>query len=151
MTGTQMAHFTALAAARHKLLAERDWDVERHGLRGAPRLRVIVGDRRHDAIDRAVRMLGLGSDAIVSVRCDAGSRIDVAALRDALDADPECATVVASLEVTKDGQRLGIADCWRRRSPAASPVLESEPRRLPCRRADRARSRRRGSSRSTPP
>lgn len=36
VTGCQMAHTTALAAARHKLLWDRGWDVERRGLSGAP-------------------------------------------------------------------------------------------------------------------
>jgi glutamate/tyrosine decarboxylase-like PLP-dependent enzyme len=31
-TGSQLAHLTALAAARHALLARCDWDVERRGL-----------------------------------------------------------------------------------------------------------------------
>ena len=35
VTGTQMAHLTCLAAARHELLARRGWDVEQLGLYGA--------------------------------------------------------------------------------------------------------------------
>ena len=42
VTGCQMAHFTALAAARHQVLAEAGWDVERDGLAGAPPIRVLV-------------------------------------------------------------------------------------------------------------
>jgi glutamate/tyrosine decarboxylase-like PLP-dependent enzyme len=61
VTGGQMANFTALAAARHHVLAHVGWDVERHGLTGAPRIRVIVGEKRHGTIDRALRMLGLGA------------------------------------------------------------------------------------------
>ncbi len=37
------------------------WDVERDGLNGAPRIRVIVGEKRHGTIDRSLRMLGLGA------------------------------------------------------------------------------------------
>ena len=37
VTGCQMAHVTALAAARHAVLARAGWDVERDGLTGAPR------------------------------------------------------------------------------------------------------------------
>ena len=37
VTGATMANFTALAAARHGVLAKVGWDVERHGLQGAPR------------------------------------------------------------------------------------------------------------------
>ena len=61
VTGGQMANFTALAAARHHVLAHVGWDVEKHGLSGAPRIRVIVGEKRHGTIDRALRMLGLGA------------------------------------------------------------------------------------------
>ncbi len=36
VTGCQMAHVTCLAAARHRVLADQGWDVERDGLVGAP-------------------------------------------------------------------------------------------------------------------
>jgi glutamate/tyrosine decarboxylase-like PLP-dependent enzyme len=61
VTGAQMANFTALAAARHHVLGRAGWDVERDGLNGAPRVHVVVGERRHGTIDRALRMLGLGA------------------------------------------------------------------------------------------
>jgi glutamate/tyrosine decarboxylase-like PLP-dependent enzyme len=61
VTGGQMANFTALAAARNHVLAQAGWDVERDGLIGAPRVRVVVGAKRHGTIDRALRMLGLGA------------------------------------------------------------------------------------------
>jgi len=56
-----MATFTALAAARHHVLAQADWDVEKQGLIGAPRIRLVVGEKRHGTVDRAFRMLGLGA------------------------------------------------------------------------------------------
>src|SRR3954470_10202623 len=43
VTGGQTATFTALAAARHHVLKEAGWDVERDGLTCAPRIRVVVG------------------------------------------------------------------------------------------------------------
>jgi glutamate/tyrosine decarboxylase-like PLP-dependent enzyme len=61
VTGGQMANFTALAAARHHVLAKAGWDVERDGLNGAPPIRVIAGAQRHGTIDRSLRMLGLGA------------------------------------------------------------------------------------------
>src|SRR5260221_10886048 len=42
VTGTQMAHATAMAAARNHVLAEVGWDVEEKGLTGAPRIRVFA-------------------------------------------------------------------------------------------------------------
>jgi glutamate/tyrosine decarboxylase-like PLP-dependent enzyme len=47
VTGGQMANFTALAAARHHVLERVGWDVEREGLAGAPKIRVVVGAKRH--------------------------------------------------------------------------------------------------------
>ena len=59
-TGTQMAHATALAAARNRVLANAGWDVEQDGLFAAPRVAVVTGRNRHTSVDRAVRLLGFG-------------------------------------------------------------------------------------------
>jgi len=80
VTGGQMANFTALAAARHYVLANAGWDVERDGLTGAPRIRVVVGAKRHGTIDRSLRMLGLGAPTDV-VPCDDQGRLLVEQLQ----------------------------------------------------------------------
>ncbi len=72
VTGGQMATFTALAAARHHVLAKAGWNVERDGLTGAPRIRVVVGEHRHGTVDRALRMLGLGAPTDVVPSDDNG-------------------------------------------------------------------------------
>jgi glutamate/tyrosine decarboxylase-like PLP-dependent enzyme len=69
-TGTQMAHMTCLAAARQALLRDLGWDVERQGLAGAPPIRILANTERHGSVDRAVRFLGIGSDAIVPLPVD---------------------------------------------------------------------------------
>ena len=74
VTGAQTATFTALAAARHHVLKEAGWDVERDGLTGAPRIRVVVGEKRHGTVDRALRMLGLGAPTDV-VPADSNGRM----------------------------------------------------------------------------
>jgi glutamate/tyrosine decarboxylase-like PLP-dependent enzyme len=74
VTSGQMANFTALAAARHHVLRAAGWDVERDGLTGAPRIRIVVGEKRHGTIDRALRMLGLGSPTDV-VPADSNGRM----------------------------------------------------------------------------
>jgi glutamate/tyrosine decarboxylase-like PLP-dependent enzyme len=66
VTGCQMAHVTALAAARSHLLHERGWQLARDGLYGAPRIRVIVGEKRHATVDRALRLLGLGAPEVIA-------------------------------------------------------------------------------------
>jgi glutamate/tyrosine decarboxylase-like PLP-dependent enzyme len=80
VTSGQMANFTALAAARDHVLRAAGWDVERDGLTGAPRVRVVVGEKRHGTIDRALRMLGLGAPTDV-VPADDQGRLRASELR----------------------------------------------------------------------
>jgi len=75
VTGGMMANYTCLAAARHAVLHRVGWDVNAPGLFEAPRVRVVVGADRHDTVDRAVRYLGLGGDAVVPVASDEEGRI----------------------------------------------------------------------------
>jgi glutamate/tyrosine decarboxylase-like PLP-dependent enzyme len=86
VTGGQMANFTALAAARHSVLDKAGWDAEENGLIGAPRVRVIVGEERHVTIDRALRLLGLGSSSLYPVPADEQGRMRPDALRSAVGA-----------------------------------------------------------------
>jgi aromatic-L-amino-acid decarboxylase len=74
VTGTQMAHWTCLASARHRLLAQRDWNVEEQGLVGAPGMRMLTSTERHGSIDRAIRILGFGKQAVVPLPCDSTGR-----------------------------------------------------------------------------
>jgi glutamate/tyrosine decarboxylase-like PLP-dependent enzyme len=72
VTSGQMANFTALAAARHHVLAAAGWDVETQGLTGAPKIRVVVGEKRHGTIDRGLRMLGMGAPTDIVPADDQG-------------------------------------------------------------------------------
>ncbi|MER5777370.1 aminotransferase class V-fold PLP-dependent enzyme [Streptomyces sp. NPDC002039] len=85
-SGCTMAHFTALAAARYRLLSDRGWDVERHGLHAAPPVHVTVGAGRHVTIDLALRYLGFGTAAMTVVPEDEHGRLNPAELRHALRA-----------------------------------------------------------------
>jgi glutamate/tyrosine decarboxylase-like PLP-dependent enzyme len=84
VTGCQMAHTTALASARHKLLHDRGWDIEKLGLARAPRVRVLTTENRHESILRSVRLLGIGTDAIEHVPTDNMGCIKVKKLEEAL-------------------------------------------------------------------
>jgi glutamate/tyrosine decarboxylase-like PLP-dependent enzyme len=86
VTGCQMAHATALAAARHRLLADRGIDVEADGLSGAPPIRILTGETRHESLLRAARLVGIGTRAIEIVPVDAESRLRMDALAQALAA-----------------------------------------------------------------
>jgi glutamate/tyrosine decarboxylase-like PLP-dependent enzyme len=87
VTGCQMAHVTALAAARHHVLATAGWDVARDGLAGSPPIRVVAGAKRHVTFDRALRLLGIGSSSVVVVPADDQGRMRVSELPD-LSAGP---------------------------------------------------------------
>jgi glutamate/tyrosine decarboxylase-like PLP-dependent enzyme len=87
VTGCQMAHVTALAAARHKLLAARGVDVEQDGLCGAPRLRVLTSPSRHESVLRAVRLLGLGAGCVAIVPADESGRLRMDQLAQVLHPD----------------------------------------------------------------
>jgi glutamate/tyrosine decarboxylase-like PLP-dependent enzyme len=86
VTGTQMAHATCLAAARHAVLRDRGWDVEAKGLAGAPPIRILANADRHGSVDRAVRFMGLGSDNIVALATDEDGRVAPETLQAALSA-----------------------------------------------------------------
>ncbi|MGZ6019186.1 MAG: pyridoxal phosphate-dependent decarboxylase family protein [Phenylobacterium sp.] len=87
VTGTQMAHSTCLAAARHAVLRDRGWDVEAKGLTGAPAIRILANADRHGSVDRAVRFMGLGSDNIIPLPVDEAGCVAPEGLRAALAQD----------------------------------------------------------------
>ncbi len=84
VTGCQMAHATALAAARNHVLALAGHDVERQGLAACPPIRIVAGANRHGTIDRALRLLGFGTDSVRAVPIDDRGRMDAEALAEEL-------------------------------------------------------------------
>ena len=83
-SGCQLAHLTALAAARRHLLVGCGHDPEREGLADGPRMHVVSGTHGHHSVERAVRLLGIGSRYLHSVPTTDG-RIDPLALGALLD------------------------------------------------------------------
>jgi glutamate/tyrosine decarboxylase-like PLP-dependent enzyme len=80
VTGATVANFTALAAARHALLARAGWDVEDDGLFGAPPVTVVVGAEAHVSLLKALALLGLGRRRVVTVPVDGQGRMRADAL-----------------------------------------------------------------------
>ena len=95
VTGCQTAHATALLAARHHVLAQVGWDVERDGLVGAPPITVVAGAKRHGTLDRALRFIGLGTACMRAVPVDDQGRMLIGELRKEL-AGTEGPTIVCS-------------------------------------------------------
>ncbi|MBX3749735.1 MAG: aspartate aminotransferase family protein [Opitutaceae bacterium] len=84
VTGCQLAHFTCLAAARHAVLHQRGWDVERRGLFGAPPIHIVTSDLLHGSAERAIRFAGIGTDQIIRLPSDTSGRLPAATLAQAL-------------------------------------------------------------------
>jgi glutamate/tyrosine decarboxylase-like PLP-dependent enzyme len=95
-TGAQGANTVALAAARHRVLADAGWDVEADGLTGAPPVRVLAGEERHATIDRSLRLLGMGASALEPVAAGDNGAIDGDALTAALEQGGERPTIVCA-------------------------------------------------------
>ena len=84
-TGGQGANTVSLAAARHFVLNKVGWDVEKDGLFGAPRVRVVVTGERHATIDTALRVLGFGSNVAEPVLVNSQGAIDISDLTRVLE------------------------------------------------------------------
>ena len=94
VTGCQMAHVTALSAARHRVLAKKGWAVEEQGLNGSPPIRVLVGEH-HETLLRALRHLGIGTNAVKQVAMHDDGTINTDALETELEKHPDMATIVS--------------------------------------------------------
>ncbi len=94
VTGAQEANTVGLAAGRHQVLERAGWDVERDGLHGAPRVRVVAGAERHATVDRSLRLLGFGAASVEPVAADRNGAIDVADLERVLASGPDGPVIV---------------------------------------------------------
>ncbi|HEX6534196.1 MAG TPA: aminotransferase class V-fold PLP-dependent enzyme [Gemmatimonadaceae bacterium] len=139
VTGATMANFTALATARHALLARAGWDVEARGVFGAPELRVVVGDEVHVSVLKALALLGLGRDRVTRVPVDAQGRMRADALP-ALDArtilclqagnvntgavDPARAIIGRAREAGAWVHVDGAFGLWAAAAPSRAPLVD---------------------------
>lgn len=114
VSGTSTATICGLAAARYELLRRLDWDVNSKGLFGAPRLRVVVGEKAHATVFKALALLGFGTEHAERVPADDQGRMDANQI-------PEL-----------DAQTIVIAQAGNVNSGAFDPVDEI------CNRANRA-------------
>ncbi|HVJ95492.1 MAG TPA: aminotransferase class V-fold PLP-dependent enzyme [Acidimicrobiia bacterium] len=94
--GGQGANTVSLAAARHHVLAQAGWD-DADGLFGAPPIRVFAGAERHATIDRSLRLLGIGQNAIHEIAVNGQGAMDTAVLATAFadEAAPQPTIVCA--------------------------------------------------------
>jgi aromatic-L-amino-acid decarboxylase len=83
-SGGAMTNLIGLTLARSQ---NAGWDVKAEGMRAGPQLTAYVSSEVHDTIDRAAQILGIGNAGIRHIATDDQFRMDVDALRAAIDAD----------------------------------------------------------------
>jgi glutamate/tyrosine decarboxylase-like PLP-dependent enzyme len=124
VTGAMSANFCCLAAARGHLLEAAGWDVQQRGLFGAPGLRVLVGQERHETIDKAVRLLGLGKQALTCIQADGQGRLRASVLGRELEQCAEPVVICAQAGNVNSGAfdpLAEIADCVSRHRERRGP------------------------------
>lgn len=84
MSGGTMANLIGLAVGRH---AKAGFDVRAEGVRGGPGLRVYCSSEAHSWLKKAMELMGMGRVALHTVGVDAGYRMRVDELREAIASD----------------------------------------------------------------
>jgi aromatic-L-amino-acid decarboxylase len=110
---------TASVAVLHALAAAREaacLGVRERGVAGrddVPVMCVYASEQAHSSVDKARVMLGLGEDNVVRIACDADYRMEVSALRRAMDQDVALGSrpmaVIATAGTTSSGSVHPVA------------------------------------------
>jgi glutamate/tyrosine decarboxylase-like PLP-dependent enzyme len=75
VSGTSMATFCGLAAARYRILKNNEWDINEKGLFGAPKIRIVTGKQAHSSVLKAINLLGFGKNNVDWIDVDSQGRI----------------------------------------------------------------------------
>ena len=75
LSGSSMAIFCGLAAARFRICKNQGWDFNQKGHNGAPDIRIVAGHSAHGSVIKAAALLGFGTDNIEWVNCDDQGRL----------------------------------------------------------------------------
>ncbi len=85
VTGTTMANFCGVLAARNTIYKRMGYDLKANGMATAPEIRVVVGQEVHASMQRALLLAGFGLEKLIRVPVDGQGRI-IAEKMPALDA-----------------------------------------------------------------
>lgn len=83
-SGGSAANHDALVVARDR---KAGWDVRRRGVAGGPLLTAYAPVTVHDTVQRGADMIGMGYEAVRAIPVDRQDRVDVTAMRAAIEAD----------------------------------------------------------------
>ncbi|GGD58789.1 pyridoxal phosphate-dependent decarboxylase family protein [Muriicola marianensis] len=104
-SGGTLANLTALLSARKAVLQEDVW-LEGHG----KRLAVMVSEEAHYCIDRAARIMGLGTEGIIKVPVKADFSIDTSLLKQAYEAASNKGLHIFALVGSAPSTATGVYD-----------------------------------------
>lgn len=111
-SGGSVANLVALGAARQWALEQQGVDVGAEGL-GTIRPAIYASTEVHHTIQRAAGVLGLGRGSVRSIGADERQRLDVAALRDAIERDVAAGFVPVAVVATAGTTNTGAIDPLR--------------------------------------
>lgn len=80
VSGSTMAIVCGLAAARWRLCERAGWDVNRDGLNGAPKIRLVGGRHIHSSVMKGIALLGFGTATVEWAEVDDQGRLRVETL-----------------------------------------------------------------------
>lgn len=105
VSGGSVANLTGLTVARNQ---GAEIDLRQHGVGAAPRpMTLYASAETHSSVQRAVEVLGLGSESLRLIPCTADFEIDITALRQAITEDRASGThpfcVVGNAGTTNTG------------------------------------------------
>ena len=75
VSGSSLAIFCGLAAARYRIFSNGGWNINTQGFYAAPKIRLVVGRQAHGTVIKGISLLGFGTDNIEWVDCDDQGRI----------------------------------------------------------------------------
>lgn len=109
VSGGNMANIVALIAARR---AAASWDVREAGVRpaDAPLMRVYATHETHTWLHKAVDLAGLGTGSIRWIAIDEDQRMNVSALRQAIEADRRAGDIPMLVVATAGTVSTGAID-----------------------------------------
>ena len=108
VSGGNMANIVCLLAARK---AKVPWDVRTTGVAGGDqRLRLYASTETHTWIQKAADLSGIGTDAVCWVPTDGDQRLDLAALREAIERDQRAGHLPFMVVGTAGSVSAGVVD-----------------------------------------
>lgn len=103
VSGGSMANLTALAAARDAMLPEDAWD------RGV----AYVSEQTHSSVAKGLHIIGIPREHVHAVSCDDAWRMDIDALKDAIEADRAAGLIPFAVVGTAGSTNTGSVDPLR--------------------------------------